>query len=46
MTRALRLSVYYIKQEQYPTLRRFYERVLSGDGQQAALRHAENAEAK
>lgn len=46
MTRAWRVSDYYFKQEQYPNLRRFYERVLSGDAQQAPLRHAESAGAK
>ncbi len=37
MTRALRLSGYFFKQQQYPILRGFYEQVLAGDAQQIVL---------
>jgi hypothetical protein len=47
MTRKWRVSGELVRQEQYPILRGFYERVLAGDSQQATLtRRVENADAK
>jgi hypothetical protein len=47
MKRAWRISSYYVRQQQYPILRGFYEQVLAGDSQQATLvRQVENVNAK
>ncbi len=47
MARTLRISSYFVKQQQYLILRGFYERVLAGDSQQATLmRQVEKADAK
>jgi hypothetical protein len=41
--RVWRLATYFIKQEQYPLLKVFYGRVMSGDSQSATLRRIESA---
>ncbi len=47
VTRTWRISSYFVKQQQYPILKGFYERVMTGDSQQATLmRQVEKAEAK